>query len=558
MMRLTHLLSMPLLLAGCVDQLHEEAHALTFIETETTSSTSGSGVPTTSQAATDPVQTVTSDTTLDASTAAVDETTASSGEPANVPPTIDLFEAEPNQLSEAGKSLLQLHASDDVITVRLFQNGEKIAELTPADFPYTYEAFSAKYNGDPHTFMVEVLDAEGLKASADLKLTVLLPPSGAERCHFTDENMGAKSSAIMGLAYTADVIVAVGLRDTGPGDRMTIWKLDKATCKLIPGWPRTLADWTAEPALAKQSSRAVGVAIDASGYIAVAANLSVGGKPQLYAALLTPQGSRVWETTGYVGEESAGIAAGDDHRVYVVGAVQTGENPLRTDARIWRLDFGNGTLLIGQSDLRAPFKPGEFDPDMKNIRSERSRAVLIWNDEVFVIGEREFKPDDVNLYTRTFVARYQLYGDEIGLPWTSPGDFLPQEAMTTVSVCGTALIAGGWTRGATPGSSPLPLVRWIKPDGTSTEGHSDLLPSTQIYGIACDREGKIVSGATKWDGEFDTRVFASESPKLPPLIYDNGVFGEDATLALACDADESFCVGGGFRSPSAFLRVYHP
>ena len=76
MMRLTRLLSMPLLLAGCVDQLHEEAHALTFIETETTSSTSGSGVPTTSQAATEPVQTVTGDTTLDTSTAAVDETTS--------------------------------------------------------------------------------------------------------------------------------------------------------------------------------------------------------------------------------------------------------------------------------------------------------------------------------------------------------------------------------------------------------------------------------------------------------------------------------------------------
>jgi len=47
----------------------------------------------------------------------------------------------------------------------------------------------------------------------------------------------AQSSAITGLVYTADAIVAVGWRDVGAGQRMTIWKLDKQSCEVIAGWP---------------------------------------------------------------------------------------------------------------------------------------------------------------------------------------------------------------------------------------------------------------------------------------------------------------------------------
>lgn len=160
-------------------------------------STGGSSVPTTSDATAGDtgdtgVHTVTGDGTPGDGTTAADET--STGAPVDRPPTIDLFTAEPAQLSEAGKSLLELHASADVVAVRLYQNGKKIADLTPADFPYTYEAFSAKYNADPHTFMVEVVNAEGLKATRDLTLKVLLPSPGTERCHFADEDMASRRS----------------------------------------------------------------------------------------------------------------------------------------------------------------------------------------------------------------------------------------------------------------------------------------------------------------------------------------------------------------------------
>ncbi len=555
-MRVTNLLLMPLLLAGCIDQLHEEAHALTYIDAQTTSSSGEPVPPTTTQAATGGVQTVTGETTLEQTTAAIDDTgtTATTGEAIDLPPTIDLFTATPGQLSEAGKSHLELQTSADVVQVRLFQNDAQIADLKPSAFPYTYEAFSAKSNGDPHTFRVEVTDAGGQTAMKELKLKVLLPASGSERCLFQD--MGAKGSAILGLVHGTDAIVAVGWRDTGAGPRIVIWKLDKKSCTVLPGWPRTIASWN--PLLAGQTSRAVGVALDESGYIAVAANLWPGGKPQLYAALFTPEGVPIWERTGDVGEEAAGIATGADHRVFVVGVRRTSDNPIRTDARIWGFQFVEGIVTEWVTDLKAPFTADEADPDLKNLRSERARAVLVQDDEVFVVGEREFTDGNLFLYTRTFVARYYFFGQVVGSPWTSPGDYLPHEGMNAIGRCGADLIAGGWSRDKPPGSTPVPLMRWIKPDGTSTEGHSELLPTTQTFGIGCDREGKIVSGGTGGGGELNTQVFASWDLKKPPLIYDAGVAGDDATLAFACDPQTSFCAGGGYRAPLAFVRVYHP
>jgi hypothetical protein len=278
----------------------------------------------------------------------------------------------------------------------------------------------------------------------------------------------------------------------------------------------------------------------------------------MYAALLTPQGSRIWERPGQLGEQAAAIAAGDGHRVFVTGSVRTSDNPVLTDARTWGLNFDNESLTVWSSDLAAPFTPEEADPDIDNKWSERGRAVLVWNGEVFVACEREFMDDQKEVFTRTSIARYQPFGGLIGPPRTSPGDFLSHEAMNALAICGTDLIAGGWTRDKAPGASPVPLMRWIEPDGKSSAGHSELLPSTRTFGVGCDREGKIVSGGTSTAGALNTQVFASEDPKNPPILYDAGVTGDDATLTLACDPDEGFCAGGGFRSPFAYLRVYHP
>ena len=62
-----------------------------------------------------------------------------------------------------------------------------------------------------------------------------------------------------------------------------------------------------------------------------------------------------------------------------------------------------------------------------------------------------------------------------------------------------------------------------------------MLPTTQTFGIGCDREGKIVSGGTGGGGELNTQVFASWDLKKPPLIYDAGVAGDDATRRADAD-----------------------
>jgi hypothetical protein len=107
----------------------------------------------------------------------------------NLPPTVDLT-VMPNHLSEAGQAELHLVASEDVVKVRLSLDGEKIADLTPADFPYVWEALSAKDNGPARKFSVVVEDEEGLMADDEAELSVQLPPPGAEKCLFQDPEKG--------------------------------------------------------------------------------------------------------------------------------------------------------------------------------------------------------------------------------------------------------------------------------------------------------------------------------------------------------------------------------
>lgn len=553
-----------LLPLGCVEQTWEAAVPhLTDASTTTSDTTTGSLPTTTANDPGDPVQTATSaseesSTTSVGSSSSSTATETTGGPAVNESPTIEDFWADPDQLSEAGKSQLHLKMSADVVKVRLYQNDDLLGVLTPDQFPYTYEALSAKYNLNHH-FVVEVEDAEGLTAMDDLWLNVLLPKSGDERCIFKDQNMGAESSSIAALAYAEDAIVAVGWRNTGAGQRMAVWKLGKATCEVLDGWPRTISNWN--PELAMETSRAVGVAIDENGYIALAANLWNGG-PQPYVALLTPEGARIWEHLGDVGEETAGIAAGPQDRVFVGGARRTSENPIHTDAMVWGYQrFDNDQVVVWEDSLKAPLTPDEQEADVENFYSERAHAVIVWNGEVFVVGEREFKGDVFEVYTRTFTVRYALYGARLDPIWTSPGDYLKHEAMTGFAQCGAHLIAGGWSRDKFQDSLPVPLMRWIEVDGTSVEFHGEPLPSTQTFGIACDREEKIVSGGTRWSNQFDAHVFASTDPKKPPIIYDTGDASQDGVLALACDAEEGFCAGGGFRSAGlsfAVVRVYHP
>jgi hypothetical protein len=145
-----------LLLGGCLEHILSdlEPYLDTAGSSGSTSSTSTGEPATPTTSASSEIRTVTG---LDETTGAVGETTTGTGPGTSPTPPTVMLSVEPDFLDEAGKpALLSLDASADVIIVRLSMNGGEAVELTPADFPYTYEALSAKDNGMPHVFTVEV------------------------------------------------------------------------------------------------------------------------------------------------------------------------------------------------------------------------------------------------------------------------------------------------------------------------------------------------------------------------------------------------------------------
>jgi len=564
-----------LLLDGCIQDLLEQGAAL-LPDTETaasaTSSTGEPVTPTTTEGVDlPPVQTVTGDvdsTGLDSTSAEPGSSSGSTGEPpVNLPPTIELFTVSPKHLGEAGPAELQLVASDDVVSVQLSLDGVKLADLKPGMFPRTWDALSAKDNGAARTFEVVVKDAEGLSATASAVIGVHLPQAGVEKCLFEDK--GANISAISALKYTRDAIIAVGERDTGAGLRLIAWKLDPDTCQPLPAWPKTLANWSAQPGLAGMLSRGAAVDIDEAGNIIVAGNLFVGGKPQSYVALLNQGGARLWEMVGQVGDEVAGVAAATEqfkNRVFVVGSRRTSDAPIRTDAAIWTYMAFDGAVVVSSSlTLKAPFTPDEFDPDLNNVRTERARAIVIQPGTVnaLVVGEREFSPDGVIVFSRAFIVIAHPLGGVVGTPQTSWAPASLHDAFRSVAPCGEEFMAGGWTRDFfDPNAKNQPMMFWLAADGALIEHrHLPQLGATEIHGIACDRQEKIVSAGTRMSVPPDAHVLTVMGPSDLPVWYEAGAAGADAAGAMACDP-RGFCGWGGYRTTNgkqhAVVRVHHP
>jgi len=550
--------------AGCIEQAYQEGTGLAPIDTGTSSTSTGEpGTPTTSGAGADGpgVQTVTGEESASpvGDSSGAPEDSSSSGTPVNEPPKIESFAADPPHLEEAGASQIKLATSPDVVVARLSLNGEQIFEGPPEKFPFVYEALSAKYNF-PHIFGIEVEDAEGLKATDTAELTVQLPQPGVEKCLFKDS--GANASEVAALTYTRKAIYAVGRRDTGAGFKLTVWALDPDHCEVVlPGWPKTIASWTGDPDLGDLASSGAAVAIDEDGNLAIGGNLTVDGKIQPYVALLTSNGARLWEKTGSPGEELAGLAAFSEqfsNRLVGVGWRRTSENPVRTDAMAWTYQAFGESVTISSQTLKAPFSPDE-EPDQANWRSEWARAVLVKGGVAFIAGEQEFKDQEGNIYSRAFLAKLHPLGS-IEVLWTSWGVHEVHDAARSISRCGENLITGGWDRGKGD-AKPEPLIVWFSADGTFADARPDALPWTQTNGVACDREGKIVSGGTRLSGESDAQAFTVPGGSGQRTWYEQGVTSPDAIGAVACDP-RGFCATGGFRSanaePYAVVRVFHP
>jgi len=559
-----------LLLGGCIQDLLADGAALApDTESDASSTSTGeSSLPTTSSAGSG-VQTVTGDAESTETSGSTGDTepdpASSSGEAVNLPPTVDLS-VTPDHLGEAGPAELHLVTSDDVVKVRLSLDGETVADLTPANFPYAWEALSAKDNGLARKFSVVVEDAEGLTAEDEAELSVGLPPAGAEKCLFEDPDRGTVTSMIAALKYTPEAIVAVGLRGTGTALRITVWKLDPNHCEVVlPGWPKTIKNWTGDQALGGLLSAGVAVDIDEDGNIVVAGNFIVNGQLQSYVALLNADGARLWEKVGQPGDEVAGVGASKgsySNRVFVVGSTRTSDNPVLTDGMVWVYQWTEGEDVYVQPPtvLRAPFTPDEFDPDQFNDLSEWARAVVVDSaGNALVVGERQYKDEMLKVYSRAFAVQVHPFGQVLGTPWTSWAPAFLHDAVRSVSACGDDYVAGGWTRNPlVPNAKPEPFLFWFE---TETHRHLPQLGATQVYGVACDREEKLVSAATRSSGTPDAQVLTVSGTSDTPVWYEPGVTDADGASAVACDR-RGFCGWGGYRTtnakPYAVVRVHHP
>lgn len=556
-----------LMLAGCIEQAYQQGVGLAPTDTGTSAPSTGEpGTPTTSSTGgASGVQTVTGaeSTSPGGEASNPGDETSPGGNldlPMNDPPVIESFTADPPHMSEAGTSWLKLKASDDVVLVRLRLNGQQIFEGPPKKFPYAYDVLSAKYNF-AHSFEVEVEDAEGLMDTAPTEITVQLPASGVEKCIFKD--IGAQTSVIAGLAYTSKAIYAAATRDMGAGLKLTVWALDPDHCELVlPGWPKDLSNWSGDPDLAKLQSAGAAITVDESGNIGVGGNLIVNGKTQPYVALLTPDGARLWQNEGTVGDQLAGLAAFTDqfsNRLVGVGWRHTSENPVRTDAMAWVYHAIDESVFVSSSTLKAPFTPDE-QQDNLNIQSEWARAVVVKGGVAFIVGERDFKDDDFNVYRRTFLAKVHPLTSAEPL-WTSWGVHSVNDAARSITSCGESFIAGGWDRDKPADAKPEPLILWFNADGTLSDYRPEALPWTQINGVACDREHKILSAGTRSTGDGDAQAFTVKGPIDQRIWYEQGVAGTDGAEAVACDL-RGFCAVAGLRSVDgkayAVVRVHHP
>ena len=103
---------------------------------------------------------------------------------------------------------------------------------------------------------------------------------------------------------------------------------------------------------------------------------------------------------------------------------------------------------------------------------------------------------------------------------------------------------------------------WLDDDASFLEHrHLPQFSGTEIHGIACDREGKVVSAGTRSAGPLDAQVFTVAGKSDTPVWYETGVADDDEARAVACDL-RGFCAWGGFRTangkPYAVIRVHHP
>lgn len=498
------------------------------------------------------------DTSGDATTGpAVDVTTSdeSTAAPVNEPPTVALALSAEN-MTAAGVVELAIEFSPDVVEVDVTYRGEVVATLPPAAFPFQFEVTSQRKCDGDEPLGVVARDAEGLTANDARVLTCSLPASGSE----AHQVLLSGTSMVNAVALLGDGFVAAGVLD----GKISLWRLGP-DLQVLPGWPRSVANWTAIPGLAELDSAAVGVVVDADQNIIVAGNTQQGGAKTYYVVKLNADGSRLEpEAQGMAEEEAAGVAVTPAGVIVVAGAVRTSVQPVAYDWRVW------GHAKLGKGAPWAdtlPLGPGE-GPDPPNWRSERARAVVVMpTGDLLVIGDREYrKLDKPDSYLRASWQRYSSSGERVGQLWTSNANGAPtwhDGANAVVVVSEDEFVITGWSR-AKLGQTPQVWSRRFE-KGVAEDYRIEPGLTAEAKGIGRDREGNlVVATVLTTPGQLDAWSFAFDGWAVP-AVWSQPPYGDpqgwDGYTSITC-TDWGYCAAGGFSTVNGtltgFLRLHNP
>ena len=539
MSRSTLLLS--LVTAGCYTDV--EGHATALFPKDSDSSGASSWATSTGAdaSATSGMPAITHDP-LPATPGSGDPWSMSTGEPENQPPEILHFEIEPDMLNEAGTAHASASFNEKVTKLELKVNGVDVPVGAPATFEWFFTATSKAKSDGLYQLELTAKDDEDQTDVATATLKVELPDTGAQRCVFEEQS---NDGWFAGVVY-GDALVLAGT--LGWPTEAAVWRLDPDSCKPQFGSPWKISQWT-DKAL-PGPSQAVGLAIDADGRTAIAANIGTVPDRLSYIAVLSPEGSLAWEQLGQAkGRIYSSITTSPEGFV-VVGETQVSEDPMDPHYDGFVEGFDSDGTFLGAQALAAPL-PGDDWYDEFNMFDIHPRAIA-WSEELdrlVVVGERDVFDKNDTKRTRAFSAQYDL---ELNLvnTWTSSGLDAVEDALVAIAGCGGELVASGWVQA--PGLKN-PAVRWLDSAGDgSTKRRVDLLPGTSFQALACDLEGKFTAAASTPAGAAVIGFRSSDDPFLF-----NSEFVATSLLAAACDA-RGFCAVAGQRGTSAWLRVHHP
>lgn len=328
-----------------------------------------------------------------------------------------------------------------------------------------------------------------------------------------------------------NVIVVGYIVDTVDDPDIWIRKYDSAGTEL---WTTVL-----DPSMGLDD-RGYGVDVDATGNIAVAADVGVGeASSDTWVGLLDPAGTLVWSMTddgpnasNDIAEDVAFDSAGN---VWAAGSVRVAAN----DSDIWVAKYdGAGALLF--SDVVAG--PSTLEDRALGVDVDAEDNAFVAG---FVSGE-EFARD-------VWLRKYDSAGDEAWtITWDSDNHGADAGYDVVVASDGSVGVAG--FTALTAVNEDVWLGRFLNADGAlmwqKKFGGPNIL-GDQGLGVTADSTNAFIVAGFKGVSDVDTDIWVRKWDDIGNVVWTQGFVGEggdrDEALAVAADGAGDIAVTGQIR-----------